>query len=343
MSLTTLLGVAISLGFAYLLLSTIASTVNELIVGITKTRAKDLRGAIDALVDTKGNAFATNLANRVYDHALVAGTAKSGLPAYVPSRNFTLALLDAVLGAQQQPTLAGVQTAIATMPPGPVRQALASLLDNAGGDLAAFKTSIDRWYDDAMDRLGGAYKRRAQWTLFAIGLLLAALLNVDTVRMVRVLMRDPVQLEASVKAAMTYMETAKAAAAAAEDKSRREAAPATDAPAPEAAGTTDPVAQLEKVHQRLLDEIDTLTASPLPIGWETCIETEKPKVDCTKAVTLENVRHFRTPILPMLAGWLLTAIAVSFGAPFWFDLLNQFINLRSSGPKPAADPGRLAS
>ncbi|HWJ74866.1 MAG TPA: hypothetical protein VNX29_17025 [Kaistia sp.] len=340
MSLTTLLGVAISLSFAYLLLSTIASTVNELVVGITKTRAKDLRGAIEALVGAGGQAFATSLAKNVYDHALVAGTAKSGLPAYVPSRNFTLALLDTVLGAQQQPTLTGVQTAIATMPPGPVRQALTSLLDNAGGDLAAFKTSIDRWYDDAMDRLGGAYKRRAQWTLFAIGLLLAAFLNVDTVRMVRVLMRDPVQLEASVKAATAYIDSV----ATAEDKTRQQdaAGPATGTTQQETAATTDTVAQLKDIRQRLLDEIGTLTASPLPIGWETCVETAKPKVDCTKAVTLENVRHLRTPILPMIAGWLLTAIAVSFGGPFWFDLINQFINLRSSGPKPA-DPRRQTS
>jgi len=29
-------------------------------------------------------------------------------------------------------------------------------------------------------------------------------------------------------------------------------------------------------------------------------------------------------------GWLLTALAVSLGAPFWFDLLNKFIVVRST-------------
>lgn len=37
-----------------------------------------------------------------------------------------------------------------------------------------------------------------------------------------------------------------------------------------------------------------------------------------------------------LAGWLLTIIAVSLGAPFWFDLLTRFTNLRGAGAKPAA-------
>lgn len=32
-------------------------------------------------------------------------------------------------------------------------------------------------------------------------------------------------------------------------------------------------------------------------------------------------------------GWLLTAWAISLGAPFWFDLLNRFIQLRSNGPR----------
>jgi len=31
-----------------------------------------------------------------------------------------------------------------------------------------------------------------------------------------------------------------------------------------------------------------------------------------------------------LPGWLLTILAVSLGAPFWFDLLNKFIVIRSA-------------
>ena len=29
-------------------------------------------------------------------------------------------------------------------------------------------------------------------------------------------------------------------------------------------------------------------------------------------------------------GWLITALALSLGAPFWFDLLNKFIVVRST-------------
>ena len=36
-----------------------------------------------------------------------------------------------------------------------------------------------------------------------------------------------------------------------------------------------------------------------------------------------------------LLGWLITAVASVFGAPFWFDMLQKLVQLRGSGPKPA--------
>jgi hypothetical protein len=40
----------------------------------------------------------------------------------------------------------------------------------------------------------------------------------------------------------------------------------------------------------------------------------------------------------MILGWLITAFAVSLGAPFWFDLLNKFVNIRASGKAPEEEP-----
>ncbi len=35
-----------------------------------------------------------------------------------------------------------------------------------------------------------------------------------------------------------------------------------------------------------------------------------------------------------ILGWFITLVAVSLGAPFWFDLLNKVVNLRNTGTKP---------
>jgi hypothetical protein len=35
-------------------------------------------------------------------------------------------------------------------------------------------------------------------------------------------------------------------------------------------------------------------------------------------------------VLRSLFGWLITACAISLGAPFWFDMLNRFVVIRST-------------
>ena len=39
-----------------------------------------------------------------------------------------------------------------------------------------------------------------------------------------------------------------------------------------------------------------------------------------------------------ILGWLVTALAATLGAPFWFDLLNRFVNVRASGKAPEEEP-----
>jgi hypothetical protein len=77
----------------------------------------------------------------------------------------------------------------------------------------------------------------------------------------------------------------------------------------------------------------------LPIGWdipgqptpgESADEALKRKWPTLhfleKQVWVAWVVQFRIHFL----GWLLTALAVSLGAPFWFDMLNKFIVVRST-------------
>jgi len=35
-----------------------------------------------------------------------------------------------------------------------------------------------------------------------------------------------------------------------------------------------------------------------------------------------------------LVGLTLTVLALTLGAPFWFDMINKLVNIRSSGNKP---------
>lgn len=70
----------------------------------------------------------------------------------------------------------------------------------------------------------------------------------------------------------------------------------------------------------------------LALGWTF------PKKDSTICCRIGSVicQSYHNP--ESIIGFLLTAIAISLGAPFWFDLLSKIINLRNSGSKPDDQP-----
>jgi hypothetical protein len=77
----------------------------------------------------------------------------------------------------------------------------------------------------------------------------------------------------------------------------------------------------------------------MPLGW--CIVwvpgTESSQCIMPNAFAIESPWAWLTKIL----GLLLTALLVSLGAPFWFDLLSRAANLRLAGDEPARAPNRL--
>lgn len=88
---------------------------------------------------------------------------------------------------------------------------------------------------------------------------------------------------------------------------------------------------LESTLNVLSEYKNELKNSPIPFGWS------KDKGD---------IRRWPESFAAWLmkaAGLLLTTLAVSLGAPFWFDLLARFINIRQAGERPeksSPEPGR---
>jgi hypothetical protein len=78
-----------------------------------------------------------------------------------------------------------------------------------------------------------------------------------------------------------------------------------------------------------VDELADLVAinrdvRPLPIGWDFS----------APAWSGDWYRSF-SGWLAKILGIAISALAVSLGAPFWFDLLNRFVRLRGAGKEPA--------
>ncbi|MDB5027834.1 MAG: hypothetical protein JWO66_1523 [Candidatus Eremiobacteraeota bacterium] len=334
---SSILDVATGVVFLFLLLSLICSAVNELIEGYLKNRAADLERGI-------GELFADPAAVvNLYKHQLISGLyrgtyedAKKNrkLPTYIPSRTFVLALMDGLqpattdrqsgaAGTVPPPgpattpqTTAGAQPAtenpikafrgtLAAMDAGsPIRKALLPLVDAAGNDAATARANIEDWFNSSMDRVSGWYKRRTQIIVAVLGFVLAAVFNADAIGFARYLSTDK-DARAMIVSQAGIMQKDDATAG--------------------TAGSPPP---------RLVDSLQWLDSkSGIPFGW-----SPKPtgaNDSSNKAFTDWKLDWRRVPDsfpewLVKIFGLLLTAAAVSLGAPFWFDVLNKFMVVRST-------------
>ena len=324
-----MLDVAIGIAFVYLLVSLLCSAIVEAAEAILKRRSRDLERGIYELVRDP------QLVAKLYDHPLINGLFKGdyapgmrNLPSYIPSRSFALAIMDLLISpdAAQHAGVAGAAPGAAKQSVGintaaliekikddpaadQARHAVLTLVNAAAGDAQKARENIEFWFDMAMDRVSGWYKRRSQRALFVIGLLVAIGLNIDTVRILRDLMTNKSKREAVVAIATNYAKQPPPSG-----DVRSEFAPATK-------------------------ELGSLG---LPLGWPPCAKCDQAKwkvadrcwLDCWK-------RNLAAAGGLTIFGWLLTAFAVCLGAPFWFDVLNKFIVVRST-VKPKEKSGTEA-
>ncbi|HEY6327886.1 MAG TPA: hypothetical protein VI756_01015 [Blastocatellia bacterium] len=258
-----------------------------------------------------------------YSHPLIEGMMKKGShPSYLSSRTFSTVVID-IATAQKDGVIAfqDLQAGINALPPGDVKTALLALIQNTSGSLIAAQKAIEGWFNDTMDRLSGWYKRNTQVWIIIIASVVTVLSNADTIRIARELWSDPMLRSEFVEEAKTRVEQP------------------TPSPLPTASpgpsvGTQSEVEQPTPSPQP--------TASPTPVNNQITdqeLKTLGQLLGWPPADPADQRNWFERIWSGLsweqLLGWILTAIAVSLGAPFWFDILKRIMNLRSAGSAPA--------
>lgn len=341
MTFGAIFDVIVGLVFAYFLLALVASGLQEVIAALFTWRGTYLSKGIDIIISNAENAtwkwgswgdvFKAYLtpgapptaAQRmrqesglvdpaqaalqrvlgVQTHPLVRGS-PTDLPSYVPARNFALAMLDTLRDGSNAPLFTQAERTVATLPEGDLKRTLSLFLQSAAGDLDAFRDQIEHWFDDAMDRLSGIYKRLSQYVVLFLGLMIAVTLNVDSIRLSRTLWQESGVRSAIVADAGAWAKAGSNASSLSDGTCKpQQASPGGQTPSNPVSSVSGPVqtalACFEQDH--------------LPFGWS-------------------GMNKFGAWTVP---GWIVTMLAVGLGAPFWFGLLQQLTNIRSSGPAPA--------
>lgn len=331
---STILDVAIGLIFIFMTVSLAAGAAVEAYASLVKLRASKLKsGLMDLLNDKDFN----DLAAELYAHALInprgpgqpaqnspavvgqpVTTVRSTLaapptnvtrrqlitnltkniPAYIEPKQFANAFVEVLSllpTTGQTPTLATLQQAVNTRVPASshpqINQLLNGIILRTGGDLKAIKDELANWFDSAMDRLSGVYKRHTQLFTFIAALLICAIVNADAVQVAQRIWAQP-SLVANLKVGTTL-----------QDKK-------------------DPDWQLAK---------------SLPIGWaDGKFGYVRDKDGTAVKMTCET-------FWPAALGWLITALASLFGAPFWFDALQRITRLKGTGPSPDEKANKTAA
>lgn len=210
LSENSVLDVAIGMSFIFFVLAVFATAISEAIAAILQTRSKSLEGW---LTDNLANPDATGedaqkakeIVAAFYRFPAVNGLTRNGRgkskkPSYIPSEHAITALVGVGAGyipdVQEADRVAKVsmdeiKDAIEKLPDSPIRGALLSAWNRAGGDVSVFRATAERWFDDAMDRLSGWYKRRLQLCLWVFGFLIACAVNADAFHMAQTLYKDP--------------------------------------------------------------------------------------------------------------------------------------------------------
>ena len=313
MSLGPALDDAIGLVLVYLMLSILVTTINEAISAFLNKRGKDLYAALINLTEgivytLPASAPGAPTTAPIADHALIQNnTPGVRLPSYVSSRNFALAVLDGLGGFSPTATMASIQDSIGLISNPAVKQALLVFAKKSGQELAVFQAHIEGWFNDAMDRLSGDYKRWSQAISLAIALCAAVLFNANTFSIVNTLWTD-----AHVRDAMVTVAT-------------KQTAP-----------TLNQTATFKDIQQAGT----SVAKLPLPLGWKNFPPFQP---SCLTNNDCVNLIPYLKQAPSALIGWLFTAFAVSLGAPFWFDTLQKLVNVRSTGPKPGGKKSASAT
>lgn len=341
----TVLNLALGLFFLFFLFSVIASAVVEGLAQLRDLRSRHLQQWIK---DTLGK----KLGEELLQHGLVKGLTQTSRKAdYIPAKVFASALLDLVYSKYRKTLPEQDQSAFAydfnrleaalfkaeNLLPEDLRRYLIQAMEEGkslGSQLEFIKKRLEDWYEDAMTRVIGTYKKSARCTTWIVAIVVTLAANADTIVLSKYLESNPnvtLQLvEAATKAtqdSLLYLQ--------ATQNLEQLVAPTSDSTAVKSdallrAEIKNTIASL-RLKKALTDSLyTTVYDMGLPLGWDHAVPTYSP----SGSGKGDKFWFYTRWALMKLVGLTLTVLALTLGAPFWFDMINKLVNIRSSGNKP---------
>ena len=309
MDFLNVLSLAIGMITVYLVLALSVTAFNEAIAALLSSRGKWLRRGVASLFSNQARDHGNMaIACKVYDSPYIAYLQRGSrfLPSYLPAWNLLQGMLEAASTTRNRAlsTLDDLREAAKDLPEGsPIRVGLENLLAAGDTTVEDFQKRYQAWFATFEAQVMAWYRQKTQLVIGGLSVLVVLSMNVDTLQLVNQLATDPKVRESLAEQGSQLARQPDLAAANA-------ALPAASQPS---ASQPALLAAVETVQQRSA----SLNASGLKLGWS---ERDWRSTWQSPLSAIEK-----------LVGLLLSAFAVSMGAPFWFDLLKSLVLIRSVG------------
>lgn len=184
-----------------------------------------------------------------------------------------------------------------------MKRAILQIYNESHSNMDSFRDRLERWFDQAMERNAGTFKKKAQVAVVGFSIFVTLTLNVNSLTLIRYFYDHPAEAARVADVAEKTIndpETAKRL-------------------------KSDSSADVKSELAGLRTSIEEVRSLKLPMGW-------------TPLTWFQYLNFGFFDFFNAITGWALTILAVSLGAPFWYDILNKLVDLRSAGKKPAAAP-----
>ena len=310
------LEVAIGLVFVYLLLCLLCSGISDVVARVLAWRSRTLEEALKKLLnnpallnDIYQNSLLTELHLDKWYHKILGFLPvfkEKEKPSSISSQSFVTALFEYLLKNAKNLSREDIQKLLDGLPESDLKKALLTIfnsvetgIEKAGDIVSRLKEGIGKWFNNKMDQLSEWYKRKVKLCIFIIALVVVSFLNIDTFMIANNLYHNSTIRGAVVNAAT---EIAK-----------------EDTPPADATG---------KVEDMIGEFHGKFQLLGLPIGWTaagTGGENDDPR--CVPV-------DFSGWLYKVL-GLLITSIAVTLGAPFWYQKLKTIVTMRKAGTATA--------
>lgn len=301
------LDILIGLVTVYLILGLAVTAIVEGIASYLDVRSQNLESTLITFLNGKltGPTASTEVSfsTSFLSHPLIASLTRSNqAPSYIPPETVSQVVISLLTGNKPFNSIIQVIGGLpGTDETNPVKRLLGTLAAQANDDVAVFQKAVETHFDAVMDRASGWVKRRQQKVSFVAALFLALACNVDTIALAKAMSTSPATLEKVLTLGEAQMQPL-----APRQKEDVPAEPSAD---------QRPLNPGEKRSaQELIAELRT---AGLPIGPDTWRCPDTPRAWVAK-----------------LLGLFISVLAISLGAPFWFDVLQKFMQIRQTGISP---------